>query len=78
MTYVIIITREFYGPSNCKSLVLREDGQRAERFPTIADARAAISALNDERYSLGHNESSRPTYKAARFNALPAYLAYQA
>ena len=77
MTYVITITREFYGPSKSKSLVLRQDGQRAERFATLAHARAVISALDDERYYLGHNESSRPTYKAVRVDALPAYLSSQ-
>ena len=78
MTYAIVMTREFYGPSKSKSLVLREDGQRALKFATSAAAKAMITDLDNEVYYLANNESARPTYKVARVDALPAYLAVQA
>lgn len=77
MTYVIVMTKEFYGPSKRKSLVLTDGWQRAERFATIASAKAAINVLTSGTYYLSHNESAPATYKVARIDALPAYLSAQ-
>jgi len=78
MTYVIVTTREFYGPETRRSLVMTENGQRARTFATLAAARAHISDLDSEPYYTAHNESSRPSYKARRVAGLPAYLAQMA
>ncbi|TWD58114.1 hypothetical protein FB480_101869 [Agrobacterium vitis] len=78
MTYVIVITREFYGPMKAtRNLLVGEYGHRAERFATLKDAKAKIAELNGERYYLAHNESARPTYKARAVDGLPAYLQNQ-
>jgi hypothetical protein len=77
MTYVIVVSREFYGPATRKSLYLRDDGQSARKFATRDAAKAFISDLDGETYHLAHNESGRASYKIARIDALPAYLADQ-
>lgn len=75
MTYVIVTTREFYGPKKERSLY--GEGYRAERFETTRDASAKIAELDGGRYSLAHNESARPVYAVRRADSLPAYLEYQ-
>lgn len=75
MTYVIVTTREFYGPKKQRSLF--GEGYRAQRFATIEAANAKIAELDGEHYYLANNESARPVYAARRIDSLPAYLENQ-
>lgn len=76
MQYVIRQTRNFYGPSETRSLVAHGDG-RAETFETRRAALARIAEFNSGRYVTSHNESSRPGYAVINVNRLPAYLRAQ-
>ena len=74
MTYVIVRTRYFYGPSEARDVVLNQHGK-----PLIFDSRKAaeshIADLDSETYYLTHNESSRPSYRVYALDRLPRYLA---
>ena len=62
MKYVIVETREYYGPKTTRSLVADMRGESLT-FQTREEAQAKIGELDSGRYYLAHNESSRPSYK---------------
>lgn len=74
--YVIRQTRSFYGPSDERSLVMDESGQRAMTFDSPTAARACIEELESGTYHLSHNEASAPEYKVLRADRLPEYLTW--
>jgi hypothetical protein len=74
--YVIRETRNFYGPSSERSVVMAQSGQRAMTFADPAEARAYVAELERSTYYLAHNESSRPEYKVMRADRLPEYLTW--
>ena len=74
--YVIRQTRQFYGPSDIRSLVAHGNG-RAVTFETAKAARDAIKELESGRHYFVHNECARPEYKVMRIDRLPQYLAQQ-
>jgi len=73
--YVIVATREWYGPRKTRELVSGPDGAAA-RFASPKDARAYVEELDNERYYTAHNEATRPAYQVRREDTLPTYLTW--
>ena len=74
MTYVIVRTRYFYGPSETRD-VLADWRDKPLTFDSRKAAKAYIADLDSETYYLAHNEYQRPLYRTYALDRLPRYLA---
>ena len=64
MSYIIVGTHTFYGPTEREIIVHQVlDGTEIKFFPTLAAAQSMIDELDAGPYYLLHNESGRPVYR---------------
>lgn len=61
--FYVLITRDWYGPTETSSIAMDEYGQNNLEFSVWQDAQDWIDAAEEGIYSLSHNESGAPSYK---------------
>jgi hypothetical protein len=74
MTYVIVRTRYFYGPTEARDVLADRHGKPLT-FDSRKAAKSHIEELDSETYYLSHNEAGRPAYRVHALDRLPRYLA---
>lgn len=74
MTYVIVRTRYFYGPTEARDVLADRHGKPLT-FDSRKAAKSHIEDLDSETYYLAHNEYQRPLYRVYALDKLPSYLA---
>jgi hypothetical protein len=61
--FYVLITHDWYGPTETSSIAMDEYGQNNLEFATWQDAQDWIDAADEGIYTLSHNESGAPSYK---------------